>query len=120
MRLTLIPQASTVHILAAAGTNPPRDRTSRIDKALLHCKAEWTRAFELAQGKGLTTAKALRMASVAYKLAMPKMDTLPAIRAAIACTAQGIALEVFDGKDGSQLLYAAQVALSTLKPKGKK
>lgn len=58
------------------------------------------------------------MASVAYKLAMPKMHDLPSIRAAIACIAQGITLEVFDGRDGSQLLYAAQVALATLKAKG--
>ena len=34
------------------------------------------------------------------------------LKAAIACIAQGIQLEVFDGKDGSQLPYAAQVALS--------
>jgi hypothetical protein len=60
------------------------------------------------------------MAAVAYKLAMPKMDSLPTIRAAIACIAQGITLEVFDGRDGSQLLYAAQVALSVLKQKGGK
>ena len=60
------------------------------------------------------------MASVAYKLAMPRMDSLSAIRAAIACIAQGINLEVFDGRDGSQLLYAAQVAMSTLRAKGTK
>ena len=45
--------------------------------------------------------------SVAYKLAMPKMDSLLATRAAIACVAQGITLEVFDGRDGSQLFQAA-------------
>ena len=60
------------------------------------------------------------MAAVAYKLAMPRRESLAAIRAAIACIAQGIALEVFDGRDGSQLLYAAQVAMSTLKAKGGK
>ena len=118
MRLALIAHMRDTLDLAAAGT-PPRDRTSRTEKALAHCKAEWTNAYELAQAKGLTAAKALRMASVAYKLAMPKMDSLPAIRAAIACVAQGITLEVFDGRDGSQLLYAAQVALTTLKPKQK-
>jgi hypothetical protein len=48
------------------------------------------------------------------------MDTLPTIRAAITCIAHGITLEVFDGRDGSQLLYAAQVALSVLNRKGKK
>ena len=120
MRLALIPQATTVYLLAEAGANPPRDRTTRLEKATEHCKAEWQRAYDLAQAKGLTAAKALRMASVAYKLAMPKMEALPSIRAYIACIAQGIQLEVFDGRDGSQLLYAAQVALTTLKPKGAK
>jgi hypothetical protein len=60
------------------------------------------------------------MATVAYKLAIPTMDSLPAIRAAIACIAQGINLEVFNGRDASQLLYSAQVALSVLKQKGGK
>jgi hypothetical protein len=116
MRLSLIAHHHTVSIDAQAA--PPRDRTSRVDKAMTQCKDEWSRAYTLAQSKGLTAAKALRMASVAYKLAMPKMDSLPTIRAAIACIAQGIQLEVFDGRDGSQLLYAAQVAMSTLRPKG--
>jgi len=118
MRLALIAHRQPLAIDAAA--TPPRDRTSRVDHALAHCRDEWTRAHALATGKGLNAPKALRMASVAYKLAMPKMDSLPTIRAAIACIAQGITLEVFDGRDGSQLLYAAQVALSVLKQKGGK
>jgi len=60
------------------------------------------------------------MASVAYKFAMPRVESLNALRAAITCIAQGIALVVFDGRVVSQLLYAAQVAMSTLKAKGKK
>jgi len=99
---------------------PPRDSTNFTDRAMTQCKDEWTHAYELAKEKGLSPSKALRMASVAYKLAMPKMDSLLTIRAAIACIAQGIQLEVFDGRDGSQLLYAAQVALSVLKQKGGK
>lgn len=119
MRLALIPQCHTLTLHATAAA-PPRDRTSRTDRALTECKAAWTHAYELAQSKGLPAPKALRMAAVAYKLAMPNMNTLPAIRAAISCIAQGITLEVFDGRDGSQLLYAAQVALSVLKQKGGK
>lgn len=95
------------------------ERFSRIDKAMSHCKSEWTRAYSLAQKQGLPALKAQRMAAVAYKLAMPKMDSLAGIRAAVACVAQGIQLEVFDGRDGSQLLYAAQVALSLHREKGK-
>jgi len=113
MRLALIQPGLTI----AAHAEPPRDRTSRIDRALAQCREEWARAYELAQAKGFAAPKAIRMASVAYKLAMPKMDSLPTIRAAIACIAQGITLEVFDGRDGSQLLYAAQVALSVLHKK---
>ena len=118
MRLALIAHHQTIALSAAAAL--PRDRTTRTEKALDHCKTEWSRAYDLAQIKGLNAARSMRMASVAYKLAMPKMDSLPSIRAAISCIAQGINLEVYDGRDGSQLLYAAQVALSTLKPKGQK
>lgn len=108
--------ALAIHASAA----PPRDRTSRTDRALAHCKAEWDHAYQLAQEKGLPAARALRMACIAYKLAMPKMDSLPTIRAAIACIAQGVTLEVFTGRDASQLLYAAQVALTVNKQRGAK
>jgi hypothetical protein len=117
MRAIALSIHQPIELHAAA---PPRDRTSRTDKALEHCKSEWSRAYATAQEKGLSAAKAARMAAVAYKLAMPKMDSLPTIRAAIAAIAQGIQLEVFDGRDGSQLLYAAQVALTVLRQKGEK
>lgn len=113
MRSALL--AHPLFIRAQASRRAPANDT---DKALHHCKDEWTHAYQIAQKKGLTPAKALRMASVAYKLSMPKMDSLATIRAAIACIAQGIQLEVFDGRDGSQLLYAAQVALTVLKVNG--
>ena len=117
MRLPLIGHQTEISLEAAA---PPRDRRTQTFKALELCKAEWTRAYALGKEKGQPAAKALRMAQVAYKLAMPRMETLPSIRAYIATIAQGIQLEVFDGRDGSQLLYAAQVALGTLKQKGAK
>ena len=116
MRTALLAQPLILHAQAA----PPRDRTSATARAVAHCHDEWHQAFNLAKEKGLQQQKALRMASVAYKLAMPRMESLSSIRAAIACIAQGISLEVFDGRDGSQLLYAAQVAMSTLKAKGAK
>jgi hypothetical protein len=116
MRTALLARPLILH----AAATPPRDRTSAAARAVAHCHDEWHHAYDLAKEKGLHSAKALRMASVAYKLAMPRMESLSAIRAAIACIAQGISLEVFDGRDGSQLLYAAQVAMSTLKAKGAK
>ena len=112
MRMPLIAYPRIITIDAAAA--PPLDRESRASKAAEHCADEWRNAHALALGKGYPAARALRMAAVAYKLAMPKMDTLASIRSAICCIAQGIQLEVFDGRDGSQLLYAAQVALSVM------
>lgn len=53
-------------------------------------------------------------AAVHYRLAMPSMETYEGIHAYIACVAQGIALGIFNGRDGSQLLYAAQVAISVV------
>lgn len=118
MRTALMNCQPVLSLAAAAA--PPRDRTSRTEKAVERCRSEWQTAYGLAKAKGYTAGRALRMASVAYKLAMPKMDSLPAIKAAIACIAQGIALEVFDGRDGSQLLYAAQVALTVFNQKRRK
>lgn len=116
MRTALLARPLIIHAVAI----PPRDRTSFTARAVARCQDEYHQAFNLAKEKGLLQPRALRMAAVAYKLAMPRMESLNAIRAAIACIAQGIALEVFDGRDGSQLLYAAQVAMSTLKAKGAK
>jgi hypothetical protein len=118
MRSALLNHRPALSLAAAA--EPPRDRTSRTEKALNRCKDEWSSAYELAKSRGQTAGRALRMAAVSYKLAMPRMDSLPGIKAAIACIAQGIALEVFDGRDGSQLLYAAQVALTVFNQKRRK
>ncbi len=111
------PHAALAEIDTIHAVDVPRDRTPVSERAMNACKAAWEEAYKVAQEKGLPAAKALRHAQIGYKLALPKMDSLPSIRAAIACIAQGIALEVFDGRDGSQLLYAAQVALSLVRKK---
>jgi hypothetical protein len=111
---------AVVDTLHAVVTEMPRDRTPFSVRALEHCTAEWMRAHDLALEHGKTKAEAVRMAQVAYKLALPTMINKAAIRAAIACIAHGVALEVFSGRDGSQLLYAAQVALSLYTGKERK
>ena len=111
-------EVDTIHTLHAVLNE--RDRTPIIERVLQRCKAAWDRAFAVGLEKGLTRAEALRMAQVAYKLAMPRMDSRAAIKAHIAAVAQGIALEVFNGRDGSQLLYAAQVAMTLHQTKGSK
>lgn len=114
--LLQIPHPAILAALKAASTS----RVSHVERAMAQCRAAWTDAHNTAKENGYPASKALRMAQVAYKLAMPSLDQLSGIRAAIACIAQGIQLEVFDGRDGSQLLYAAQVAITVQKKKGPK
>lgn len=52
--------------------------------------------------------------ALSFKLALPGLGSIAEIRKNIEAVAQGIALGVFTGREGSQLLYAAQVALSAL------
>jgi hypothetical protein len=52
---------------------------------------------------------------LAFKLALPELGSASEIKEFITHVAQGIALGVFTGREGSQLLYAAQVALTLVK-----
>ncbi len=56
-------------------------------------------------------------AAISFRLAMPNLSTWDGIHAYIACVAQGVVMKVFSGRDGTQLLYAAQVAISVMQHK---
>jgi hypothetical protein len=51
---------------------------------------------------------------LAFKLELPGLGSIGEIRLNIEAVAQGIAMGIFTGREGSQLLYAAQVALSAI------
>jgi hypothetical protein len=55
--------------------------------------------------------------TLAFKLALPGLGSVPEIKDFIEHVAQGIALGMFNGREGSQLLYAAQIALGAAKEK---
>jgi len=78
------------------------------------CCEAWNRALALAQAEQLETYKARKSAAQAYRLAMPFLCGQDNIRGFIAAVAQGMLLEVFDEKEGTKLVYVAQVALSAL------
>jgi hypothetical protein len=99
-----------------APVTPPR----RVRRAVEKCATAWTDAYAQALEHSLPEAKALRMAAVAYKLQIPKMISFSSTKAAFACVAHGISLEVFEGNQAAQLLYAAQVAANLFNPKGAK
>ncbi|MGO9317566.1 MAG: hypothetical protein ACLPXT_00405 [Terracidiphilus sp.] len=50
--------------------------------------------------------------ALAYKMQLPGLGSVSEIKENIEAVAQGIAMGFFTGREGSQLLYAAQVALS--------
>jgi hypothetical protein len=56
------------------------------------------------------------MCATAYRCALPTLKASNA-QAYIACVAQGVALDVFTGRQGSQLLYAAQVCSGAARAK---
>lgn len=95
-----------------------RDRTTRAARTVEQCASAWSEAYGQALENHLPETQALRMAAVAYKLQIPKMDSFASTKCALACIAHGIALEVFSGAEASQLLYAAQVAASIFNRKG--
>ncbi len=100
----------------AAPETDPAGRCSAVDQ----CTSAWSAAYAKAIENGVPQNNALRMAAVAYKLQIPKMENLASTKSAFACIAHGISLEVFDGPQASQLLYAAQVASTLYNHKGAK
>lgn len=110
--------SSTISMIQAV-KDSDHDKPLSTASALALCRNAYMRCYKQRTKNGSHPVRAKRDAAIAYRLAMPNMTCLEDIRAYIACVAQGIQLEVFNGRDGSQLLYAGQVALSLYRQKGK-
>jgi hypothetical protein len=52
---------------------------------------------------------------MAFKVNMPRMDTMDGVIEANACIVNGYLAGIFDGNEVSKLLYAAQIAGSLLR-----
>jgi hypothetical protein len=90
------------------------------NQAILRCCQVWTDTYEsqLAGGRG-TLSSAVR-ANEAFRTAMPPLDSPRHIRDFIACVAYGLMVHSIGEKDGTHLLYAAQIATSHLKNASKR
>jgi len=94
--------------------------------AIKRCCAAWQRAYDAnlegTERDEIDVLEATRAAGPAYCKAMPPLAGYESIRDFIACAAHGILIDAIPEKRANQLLYAAQVALSTLHrlPKSKK
>ena len=78
--------------------------------AVQRCIRAWTEALDSAKSQGKSELTSADFAAEAYRLAMPALISEEAIAEFIACTAHGIIVGAFEDRQGSQLLYAAQVA----------
>jgi hypothetical protein len=112
-------EAPAVPVSAETIATAPANTSARVSitaAALERCLQAYQRKYRAAAGNGPGDIFTHRAASEAYRLAMPSTETLADIQALIACVTQGINLQVYEGRESTQLLYAAQVALAAQKP----
>jgi len=95
----------------------------QIRSALRRCNDAWKRAYdaclqkekiEPGQEDTFWHAQAAKPAAAAYCRAMPLLFGSGNIHTFLACVAHGILIGAIPREKGSQLLYAAQVAHSTI------
>jgi hypothetical protein len=102
----------TLARILAVGQRPASSDPS--EHAIARCWNAYTARYQEARDHKTEEWRAINLAEEAYKSAMPTLGSRENIRAFVACVAHGVLAEVFDGAAASKLLYAAQVAISTL------
>ena len=119
-------QPSEPCLIEAGPVSALQPQTIQASAAIKHCCAAWQRSYK-ARLKDIgenSNAKvvAAHYAGNAYCKAMPPLAGYESIRDFIACAAHGILIDAIPQQRANQLLYAAQVALSTLphQPKAQK
>ena len=96
-----------------APAQPAVSAASICSAAVERCMDAYKKAYRACAAQGGDQYDRNDAGSNAYRLAMPCTDSIAEIRAFIACVAYGITMEVFKRNEPNQLLYAAQVALSS-------
>ena len=99
---------SVLHTLTAATMSDTAKAVDVCIKAFRTMEAQ-------SRKEGLSAKETRHKAAIAFKVAMPPMDTREHVFQAIACVTNGMHLELISGADASKLLYAAQVAISLLR-----
>ena len=99
------PAPSEAENHAAAPENP----------AVARCMSVWKHAYQRELAKGQSDFMASHIAGQAYRRAMPPLAGQENIRDFIACVAYGLLIGAIDQKYAANLLYAAQVAHTTIR-----
>ena len=89
----------------AASTNP----------AIARCMSAWKQAYQREKAKGQSDYMAAHNAAPVYRRIMPQLSGQENIRDFIACVTYGLIIEAIDDKTATKLLYAAQIAYSTVR-----
>lgn len=115
LRLLAEPGTTSITALPPAPEAVPESTAA----AIARCRAAWQRAFndyvkKNAKRDSWVKDNAAKPAAIAYRAAMPPLVGHQGIRDFIACAAFGILIEAIPRDRASQLLYAAQVALSVV------
>ena len=115
----MTPKPASGLALVEAISLPALDPSSRqVGAAIARCCAAWQRAYDATlqgtPGSGMDKVLAAHRAGPAYCQAMPPLSGPKSIRDFIACTAHGILIGAIPPQQSCHILYAAQVALSTL------
>ncbi|MGD0683095.1 MAG: hypothetical protein ABR990_13715 [Terracidiphilus sp.] len=79
------------------------------------CMNAWNRAYKTEFEKCEDQNDAVNAAEIAYRDAMPTLSGFENIRDFIACVAHAMLIGAISGNQGTRLLYAAQVALTTVR-----
>jgi hypothetical protein len=89
--------------------------------AIARCLEAYRCGYNSAAAKGQSHYFANQAGALAYRHVVPSTETFDDIQALIACVAKGVNLHIYEGRESTQLLYAAQVALASRKsPKPEK
>jgi hypothetical protein len=97
--------------LFKSGSSP---RTLPANPAIARCWEAWKLRFLAEESQGADDVVAAHHADASYRDAMPALVDHESIRDFIACAAHGMLIGVIPCENGTQFLYAAQVALATL------
>jgi hypothetical protein len=85
------------------------------------CIQQWETTITQQRAKGVPLAEAAKAGKAAFCCHLPKISSRDEVSEFIACVAYGMANGIIPGQEGTRLLYAAQVAHSTLpSPKRRK
>ena len=95
--------------------NPIETTEIPANPAVRRCCLAWAHTLREKLDEGINGESACRSAADAYRFVMPPLFGYENIRDFIACTAHGMILGAIEESRGTKLLYAAQVALATIR-----